>query len=210
MEGIFRLLTLVALVGTLGVSGFHRRRARQSSETIARRRESPGLMAARLLVALPLFLSVILYVANPAWMEWATIDLPGRLHRLAWLRWMGAAMALACIPTAQWVFTTLGRNVSETVLTKRDHELVTSGPYRWVRHPLYSTGLLLFTGVGLMNLSWFLLLFAAITAAGVLCVVIPREETQLTTKFGDDYLDLVRSTGRLLPSISASRRRSKA
>jgi protein-S-isoprenylcysteine O-methyltransferase Ste14 len=49
-------------------------------------------------------------------------------------------MHVLTLPAALWVFSALGRNVSETVLTKGDHELVTAGPYRWIRHPLYTTG----------------------------------------------------------------------
>jgi hypothetical protein len=43
------------------------------------------------------------------------------------------------VPAAWWVFSSIGRNVTETVLTKADHTLVTTGPYRWLRHPLYAT-----------------------------------------------------------------------
>ena len=45
----------------------------------------------------------------------------------------------------------------ETVLTKADHVLVTTGPYRWMRHPLYAMGGALFVAVGLMSASWFIL-----------------------------------------------------
>ena len=141
-------------------------------------------------------MSVALYAVRPDWMDWASVELPSGL---GWIRWVGAGIALACPPLAEWVFSNLGRNVSETVLVKRDHELVTTGPYRWVRHPLYSTGLLLFGGIGLMNASWIVLLLVAITAVGVLAVVIPREEEALTARFGDEYRALVRRTGRLLP-----------
>lgn len=149
-------------------------------------------------MALPLFLSVVLYAASPGLMRWASFEVP---ESLKWVRWVGAALALSCIPLARWVFAHLGSNVSETVLTKQHHELVTTGPYRWVRHPLYSTGLMLFAGVGLMNLSWFVLLFAALTLAGVLFIIIPREETQLSAVFGDDYRRLTGRTGRLFPRL---------
>lgn len=206
MENTVRVLTLVAMAGTLSVSGYYRHRARRATGTIARTQEGAGLIAARLLVALPLFLSVVFYVVRPGWMDWASLELPPAI------RWLGAFMALGCIPLAYAVFSNLGDNVSETVLTKSDHRLVTTGPYRWVRHPLYTTGLTLFAGVGLMNESWFVLALTILTWLGVLFVVIPREEAQLSDRFGEDYRDLIRRTGRLLPrlrpGISARARRS--
>ncbi len=192
---MFRWLLLISLVGTMSISAHYRRRARQESEIIERAREGPLLMAARAFIALPLFLGVIVYVVNPNWMAWASFTLP------TWARWAGAVLGLLSIPSAYWVFSSIGRNVSETVLTKRDHELVTTGPYRWVRHPLYSTGLSLFLGAGLMMASWFVLSIVLVVLILVRLVVIPREERELVHKFGDAYRTYMRGTGRLLPRI---------
>ena len=196
VDELFRLLTLAVLTGTMGISIHFRRRARVRGETIARRREGAVMVIGRLVVALPLFLSVVLSVIMPRTMGWATFSLPG------WVRWIGAGLGLAAVPVAYWVFSSLGGNVSETVLTKESHTLVTAGPYHWVRHPLYSTGLMLFIGVGLMNANWMVLGMSGVTIVGVLGVVVPREEAQLISRFGDRYQDLMRTTGRLLPRIS--------
>lgn len=193
---MFRLLTAVAFLGAMAVSAYFRRRARAESGTIARRSEEGLLIAARLLVALPLFLAVVLYIAAPSLMAWA------RLTAIPeWTRWIGAALALASVPMVYWVLSTLGANVSETVLTKREHALVTGGPYRWVRHPLYSTGLMLFFGIGLMNQSWLVLAMSLVTMVGILTIVLPREEAHLLALFGEDYRALMRRTGRLLPRV---------
>ena len=117
------------------------------------------------------------------------------------------------MPSVYWVLTTLGSNVSETVLTKERHELVTSGPYRWVRHPLYTTGIALFLGIGLMAANAFLLLWSFVALAGVLLVVIPREETALVERFGEEYRSYRARTGALLPAVklpSGVRRATRA
>jgi len=75
----FRWLALAVFVGALCVSAYHRRRARER-ETIPRRREGGAMMAARALVAFPLFISPLAYVAHPPAMAWASFDAPG------WLR----------------------------------------------------------------------------------------------------------------------------
>jgi protein-S-isoprenylcysteine O-methyltransferase Ste14 len=98
-----------------------------------------------------------------------------------------------------WVLGTLGRNVSETVLTKETHELVTGGPYRWVRHPLYTTALTLFVALGLMAGSWLVLAAALAALLMLRWLVIPREEQALLAKFGERYREYMDGTGRLLP-----------
>ena len=86
-----------------------------------------------------------------------------------------------------WVFSSIGRNVSETVLTKARHDLVQHGPYRWIRHPLYTVGTLLLFALGLILTSWLVLLFALVAFVVFRFVVVPIEERQLSAKFGEDY-----------------------
>ncbi|MFW6198491.1 MAG: methyltransferase family protein, partial [Acidobacteriota bacterium] len=93
----------------------------------------------------------------------------------------------------------IGSNISETVLTRDGQELVVAGPYRRVRHPLYSAGLLLLAGVGLATDSAALLVLDALVACLMLGMIIPREEELLLERFGDQYAEYRRRSGRLLP-----------
>jgi protein-S-isoprenylcysteine O-methyltransferase Ste14 len=95
--------------------------------------------------------------------------------------------------------------VSETVLTKADHELVTSGPYQWIRHPLYTTGIGLFIALGLIAANWFILLCAAIALVSIRAVVIPREERALCDRFGASYEQYVVRTGAMVPRVKGRR-----
>jgi protein-S-isoprenylcysteine O-methyltransferase Ste14 len=100
-----------------------------------------------------------------------------------------------------WVLRHLGPNVSETVLTKARQDLVTSGPYGHVRHPLYATGVVLFVSLGLMAGNWFILLFALVALLAVRLVVIPLEEGALLATFGADYRSYRQRTGALWPRL---------
>lgn len=182
----------------MAISAVHRHRARRESGVIERWWEGTVLIALRALVAVPLFAAVVLTVVYPPAMAWGVVAMP------VWVRWSGALLGLLTVPLCHWVLASLGANVSETVLTKDSHRLVTHGPYRWVRHPLYTTGISLFLAIGLMAASWFILLFAVLVAVLILAVVIPAEERQLVDKFGDDYRALRRRTGRLLPRLRRS------
>lgn len=190
---MFRWFAFAVVVGCFGISGFYRRRARRAGGVIRRREEGALLAGARALVALPLFAAVAAYLVRPASMAWAAVPLP------PWARWLGVALGALTIPAAHWVFRTLGNNVSETVLTRPGHELVTSGPYRWVRHPLYTTGVTLFLAVGLLAANGFILAFTALTLVLVRGLVIPREERELVRRFGDAYRGYAARTGVLLP-----------
>src|SRR3990172_840743 len=201
---MFRSFALVVFLASLGISAWRRWQARRATGAIARSQEPPLLIVGRLLVALPLYGGVVGYLANPGWMAWASLSVPSSV------RWIGVALGLLTVPAVYWVLTTLGANVSETVLTKQRHQLVTTGPYRWVRPPLYSAGIALFLSIGLMAANWFILLWTVIALAAMRLVIIPREEGQLVLMFGDEYRRYRDRTGSLLPLLVGSRERRRA
>jgi protein-S-isoprenylcysteine O-methyltransferase Ste14 len=192
---MFRWLILSVLLSALTVSGYHRARARLGGETVARRREGSLFLVLRGLIALGLFGGIVAHAVRPEWMAWASFEVPQTL------RWLGLGLGVLTVPAVHWVLSVLGRNVTETVLTKARHELVTGGPYRWIRHPLYTTGLTLFLALGLMAGSWFVLLATAIAFALLRMLVIPREEQALLAKFGERYQAYILRTGRLMPRV---------
>jgi protein-S-isoprenylcysteine O-methyltransferase Ste14 len=160
---------------------------------VPRRREGWAFLILRGLMALALFGASLAHAVRPDWMAWASIPVPETL------RWLGFFLGVLTVPAVHWVLSALGRNVTETVLTKEGHQLVTGGPYRWVRHPLYTTGLALFLALGLMAGSWFVLLVTVMAFALLRMIVIPREEQALLAKFGERYRAYIRRTGRLVP-----------
>jgi protein-S-isoprenylcysteine O-methyltransferase Ste14 len=128
-------------------------------------------------------------------MAWASFPAPD------WVRWSGVILGFLTVPAVYWVFASLDRNVSETVLTKQEHHLVTKGPYARVRHPLYTTGLTLLLSIGLMTTSWLILAFTAGAFLLIRFLIVPLEEKQLLLKFGDDYRAMMSRTGRFLPGM---------
>jgi protein-S-isoprenylcysteine O-methyltransferase Ste14 len=105
-----------------------------------------------------------------------------------------------CLPLIYWVFSSLGNNVTPTVVTRHAHTLVTHGPYRWVRHPLYSVGTLAFVGFSLLSANWFTLA-ALIFGMPVILRRTPLEEARLIERFGEDYTRYMQTTGRFLPKL---------
>ena len=104
-----------------------------------------------------------------------------------------------------WTFRCLGKNLTDTVVTRQKHTLVIHGPYRWVRHPLYDAAALLMVAVSLIAANWFLLLTGGL--AFVLLIIRTRtEEEKLLARFGDAYRAYMKRAGRFLPRIGANRR----
>jgi protein-S-isoprenylcysteine O-methyltransferase Ste14 len=98
------------------------------------------------------------------------------------------------------MFSSLGRNITDTVAIRKEHTLVTHGPYRWIRHPLYSFGFLLFVGFTLLTANWFIGL-TGVCALTLLALRTPIEEAKLIEQFGDAYREYMKRTGRFLPRL---------
>ncbi len=190
----FRLVFAVVFLLLFGIVGTYRRKA-QAGRRIDYSKEGSAMLIALRLGGLLLWGYCFLYVAYPRLLDWSFFDVPPEL------RWVGAAVAIVLIPFVVSAQRALGRNVSPTVITHEDHELVTSGPYRWVRNPLYTAGVLLFTSLGLVSASWYLIAGAALAFA-LVRLRLPKEETELEARFGQEYRDYARRTGRFLPRWS--------
>jgi protein-S-isoprenylcysteine O-methyltransferase Ste14 len=115
------------------------------------------------------------------------------------LRGIGAALVACGLGTAVWARVAMGRNWGMPMSEKEQPELVTSGPYRLIRHPIYSGILLATIGTALaVSLGW--LLPAAVIAAyfGYSATV---EERILTEQFPDTYPGYRAQTKMLIPFL---------
>jgi protein-S-isoprenylcysteine O-methyltransferase Ste14 len=186
----FRIVFAALFVSLFILVATYRRKA-QANRSVDYSVEGPRLVALRL-SGLLVWTYCLLYIALPRVLGWSFVGVP------AAARWMGAVIVLSLIPLIASAQRALGRNVSPTVITHDDHELVTTGPYRWIRNPLYTAGALLLFGLGLVSASWVL------GGVAVLTIVAMRwrlttEEAQLESRFGQKYRDYVARTGRFLP-----------
>ncbi len=195
-ENSYRLMAAVIFIVGAGISGFFRRRAdRQSgNEKISLQAEGSSMMLALRLTGIALWLSIFAYLVDPHSMVWSQLQLP------AWLRLSGGAIGVASDGLMYWVFSSLGNNVTPTVVTRNKHELVTTGPYRWVRHPLHSVGFLSYAAFAILAANW-LVAILAVTTLALISMRVPREEQQLIARHGDMYHDYASRTGRFIPKL---------
>jgi protein-S-isoprenylcysteine O-methyltransferase Ste14 len=118
---------------------------------------------------------------------------------------MGVGLFILAGAVLVWTLRSLGKNLTDTVVTRTHHMLVTTGPYRWVRHPFYDSVALFVIASSLVAANWFLFLTGGF--AFILMIVRTRtEEEHLLARFGDSYRAYMEQTGLFLPRIGAKRR----
>src|SRR5258708_3916333 len=118
-----------------------------------------------------------------------------------WIGWAGIVLTCLGVGIAIWARYWIGQNWSARVTLKEDHRLIRSGPYAFVRHPIY-TGMLFGTaGAALVTGEWRGLLAVALLLAAHSRKAL-REEGLLTKEFGEEYASYRQSTGFLFPRLS--------
>ncbi len=196
-ENIFRLFAALILFTGVGISTYFRRKADQETgEKVSRSVDGSVMMTFIRIGGLILWLSPFVYLINPSWMAWSKIGLPD------WVRWLGVGLGLLCVMGIYWLFSSIGSGITPTSATRRQHILVTSGPYRWVRHPLYTVGSSLFISFGMMADNWFIAGLGVLAFIGM-AVRTPKEEANLIEKFGDEYREYMKRTGRFFPKVGS-------
>ncbi len=117
-----------------------------------------------------------------------------------WVETLGIAITAAGLLFTIWARTYLGRNWSGTVTVKVGHQLIRSGPYRWVRHPIYS-GLILAT-IGTAIVRGQVRGIVAVVLLWIGFVMKSRiEERVMAATFGSEYEEYSRTTGAIVPRL---------
>lgn len=121
-------------------------------------------------------------------------------------KWFGIPAA-ALYFWAIWLFfrahADLGRFWSPGLELKDDHELITSGVFKYVRHPMYAAFLAIAIAQIFMLQNWLIGPAFLISAIPFYLHRVKREERQLISRFGDEYRHYRRNTGRIIPKKSA-------
>jgi protein-S-isoprenylcysteine O-methyltransferase Ste14 len=122
-------------------------------------------------------------------------------HNAEWLKPVALAVLMVGLAIRWAAIYSLGRSFSANVAIHATQKLNRSGLFHYVRHPSYSGLLLLFLAVGLRTRNWLSLLLMTVPPIIALLYRIRVEEDALIAAFGDDYLDYIRTTPRLIPGI---------
>jgi len=187
----FRCILVIGLLVLMSLGIFRRLKAR-TGEKLDRLQEGVFILVGLRLVALVDVIALATYLLNPPNLAFSALSLPD------WLRWAGVGVGCLALCLLSWTLRTLGKNLTDTVVTRKQHTLVITGPYRWVRHPFYICAALLTLAVSLISSNAFFLI-----AGGVISVLLGLrtrvEEANLLSRFGEDYQKYMDRTGRFFP-----------
>lgn len=135
-----------------------------------------------------------LYMLSP-WLDFAAMGLPIAV------RGAGAGLAMIGVAAFVWTHAALAGNWTPFVQNPPAGTLVTSGPYRWVRHPMYTSFFLYNAGMWLLTSNWLAGAPAFIGFVWMYFERVGREERVMVEMFGDEYRSYAEKTGRVVPGV---------
>ena len=188
----FRLILIAGSLIVFPIAIYHRLKAHSTGETLDRWKEGPYILFTLRPLGIAVMVGLFAYMVNPARMAWSSLPLP------TWLRWVGVGVSVFGGALFIWTLRNLGKNLTDTVVTRREHTLVTTGPYRWVRHPFYVAAALTLLGNSLAAANWFLL-GGGMLVFTLLAIRTRIEEAELLARFGGAYEEYMGRTHRFLP-----------
>jgi protein-S-isoprenylcysteine O-methyltransferase Ste14 len=142
------------------------------------------------------FILLPLYFLTP-WIDFATTPMP------LWLRWIGGVVVCLGIVLFGWAHQALGQNWTAILALSKEHEMVQNGPYRYVRHPMYSAFFVIGIGFGLLSANWLIGIIYLAPLLVMYATRVSTEEKMMIDRFGDSYREYMKHTGRLFPRLWA-------
>ncbi|MCQ3975175.1 MAG: isoprenylcysteine carboxylmethyltransferase family protein [Anaerolineae bacterium] len=164
--------------------------ARSTRVVVDRRTVRERILLALLSVgvgALPL-----VYIFTP-WLSFADYQLP------SWAGWTGAAIFAIGLWVLWRAHAALGRYWSDSVQLRQGHQLVTSGIYQYIRHPIYTFGWLLSIAQALLLWNWVVAVAGLASFALLYFQRVRHEEQMMLDRFGEAYRAYMNRTGRIVP-----------
>ncbi|HEU4327524.1 MAG TPA: isoprenylcysteine carboxylmethyltransferase family protein [Roseiflexaceae bacterium] len=191
-QTILHLAFVAIFVVFFGIRMYWHWRARRERGAVTYR-EGALNRGLRIAFGVPFVLMLLVYCFRPETLAWAQLPLP------EWARWLGLALGLLAVPLSWWVQVSLGANFDTTLHVREGHTLVTHGPYRWVRHPMYSVLYLFELALLLLSANWLIGGVPLVVLTLIVVTRLDHEEATMIETFGEAYRAYMRRTGRLLP-----------
>jgi protein-S-isoprenylcysteine O-methyltransferase Ste14 len=193
-DSIFRILLLLSGVALLTIRLYYQSKIlpdRQRTTVTGRSwRLIPGALA-----ALTSIVFSCAFIFFPGALAWSYGNYPG------WLRWFGAIVLAVGLLLLWATHHCLGASFHSFVVRKSGQVLVESGPYRTVRHPIYTALMLSYLGGGLLTSSLVLTFVVGPLFALHVALRIGEEEQAMVAQFGTSYRAYMARTGRFIPPL---------
>ena len=196
-DEILHLLFSMCYLIFLFERGYFQAKAMRSSGELAKyraKKSSMFLLIVLFLIAQLWVVGTFIFIINPNFLSWLSFPLPSSL------RWIGLVLTILGFIIEFSTQLYLGKNYSTLLHIREEQSLITTGPYRFVRHPMYTA--LITVGIGLVfcSANWY---FGFPFLALVLVIIfrVQNEEKVMIEKFGEDYLNYKEGTKLFIPFL---------
>lgn len=186
---LFNLIYLIELVAITIVRSLSTTKYRQlkTEEDRTTRLDVSLLVFSGVGMILPLF-----YIFTD-WLAFANYSLP------AWVGWLGAVLFAGAIALLGITHRALGPSWTPTLGLRKDHQLVTSGIFKYIRHPMYAAHLLWAVAQPMLLHNWIAGFSFLVVALPQYLLRVEAEEEMMLDSFGEEYADYMEDTGRIFP-----------
>lgn len=192
VENLFTVLYLSGMVAGSAIRAWYGIKFRQDRKAIYRQE---GLLVLSLASLWGIAILLPFFNLFTDWLDFATYPLPG------WAGWPGVAI----FGVALWLLwrshADLGRNWSVAAEVRERQTLITSGVFKYMRHPMYSAHWLWGIAQALLVHNWISGLASLAIFIPLYLLRVPREEKVMLYEFGDEYRQYMHRTGRVLPRL---------
>lgn len=166
-------------------------------ECVPRFQEGKVIFFLRNLLGGVVIVVIVLDLLFPFTMDWTRISFISNP-----LEVVGLVLFAVSVFLYLWLHIALGKNFTDTVYVRKASRLVCSGPYLWVQHPMYVSGLLAAIGSALFFNNGLILVVGLVAMGLIIIWRTPIEERKLALRHGEAYQHYRKRTGRFLPKIS--------
>lgn len=194
-EIFFRAFFILALMAMMAIRVYYQSKVLRDKGKIEFKEGNVSLIAGSI-AALTTIVFGTEYIFFPGYFSFAYV-----LRYPEWLRWLGGVVLAGGMTLLGVSHHHLGRSFHSLVVTKENQVLVETGPYRWIRHPIYTAYLMNYIGGGLLSSNLILTIVPATMYAILVAVRIGKEEEVLGERFGQEYIEYMERAGRLIPRI---------
>ncbi len=199
-ETVYRIAFLVLLLALLAMRVYFMVRVRRSGERLmpdeqaVQQEGGRVVLIIRVVLFFALLVFLVMYLAGATWIDAFLFPLPGGL------RWVGFTLGIISVVFWIWTQIHLDTQWSAQLRLTKNHHLITTGPYAYVRHPLYLAMIGWAACVSLITANWIFVAVCVLSIAGV-GWRIPKEEQMMIEAFGDEYTAYMQRTGRFFPKF---------
>ena len=191
-ELIWKIIFMIIWIGNGLVRMPHGRNYKKTEKIKSQKSSREKFLV--FLVGIGAMLVPMIYVFTP-WLNYFNMGLPD------WARWTGIIGYGFGLILFWRVHITLGKNWSPVLEIRKNHKLIIQGPYKYIRHPMYTQMWIGVVCYWLISSNWIVGIVVFLTWSILYFIRLPEEEKMMIEEFGQEYNNYMRKTKKIIPLV---------